>query len=279
MARRAVERDAEPLALTTSDGVRLSAFAYGARDADVAVVFGHGFTGSQRNPKVVGLARSLSSRGAVYTADFRGHGASGGLSTLGAREVDDLEAVLAVARERHPTVVSVGASMGGFIALRHAGLGGPVDAVVAISSPAVGTSPEKVRARLLSRAVQTRRGRRLLDLYGTRVGPFESAVTPPLDLVGTIAPVPVAIVHGERDRYVPVRDAYALFDRLGDPRRLVVLPQFGHAEAGFDESFAVLLQELITDLLASADAARAATRTRARSRGCRGPTAGTSTPS
>ena len=251
MARRVVRDDAEPLALVTADGVTLSALAYGARDADVAIVFGHGFTGSQRNPKVVELAEHLGEMSAVYTADFRGHGASGGISTLGAREVDDLEAVLAVARDRHPTVVSVGASMGGFIALRHAGLGGTVDAVVSISSPAVSGRPQMMRARLLSRAVQTRRGRRLLDLYGTRVGPFDSAVTPPLDLVGEIAPVPVAIVHGQRDRYVPVRDAHALYERLGEPRRLVVLPGFGHAEAGFDVPFAAMLGSLVTELLAA----------------------------
>jgi pimeloyl-ACP methyl ester carboxylesterase len=243
-------RDAEPLVLVTADGVRLSSLAYGPVDADVAIVFGHGFTGSQRNPKVVGLARHLGGRFAFYTADFRGHGASGGHSTLGAREVDDLECMLAVARELHPTVVSVGASMGGFTALRHAGLGGLVDAVVSISSPAVSGHPQMMRARLLSRAVQTRRGRRLLDLYGTRVGPFESSVTPPLDLVGAIAPTPVGIIHGARDRYVPVRDAYALFDRLGDPRRLVVLPRFGHAEAGFDGDFATVLEDLVVDLLA-----------------------------
>ena len=251
MHRRAVAGDAEPLVLTTPDGVRLSALGYGAGDAALAIVFGHGFTGSQRNPKVVGLAEHLSAGAAVYTADFRGHGASGGVSTLGAREVDDLEAVLSVARARHPTVVSIGASMGGFIALRHAGLGGEVDAVIAISSPAIGSRPETTRARLLHRAVQTRRGRRLLDLYGTHVGPFESSVIPPIDLVGAIAPIPVAIVHGERDRYVPVRDARALYERLGEPRRLVVLPQFGHAEAGFDASFAVLLEGLVTDLLAT----------------------------
>jgi fermentation-respiration switch protein FrsA (DUF1100 family) len=71
-----------------------------------------------------------------------------------------------------------------------------------------------------------------------------------LDLVSAIAPVPVAIAHGERDRYVPVSDADALFDRLGEPRRLVVLPKFGHAEAGFDAPFASLLEEVVMDRLA-----------------------------
>jgi len=240
----------EPFTLTTPDGVTLSALRYGPVDADVAVVFGHGFTGSQRNKKIVALAGRLAEHGlAVYTADFRGHGASGGLSTLGDQEIQDLETVLGLARNHHRTVVSVGASMGGFIALRHAGLGGTPDAVIAISSPAVGRDPKLLRARLLRRAALSRRGRRLLDLYGTRVGAVPEAITPPIDLVAQIAPMPVAIVHGVRDRYVPVADAYALYDRLGEPRRLVVLRNFGHGEAGFDPEFADRLTDLIGDLL------------------------------
>jgi alpha-beta hydrolase superfamily lysophospholipase len=240
----------ESFTVTTPDGVKLSALRYGPVDANIAVVFGHGFTGSQRNKKIVALARRLATHGlAVYTADFRGHGASGGLSTLGDQEVNDLEAVLAVARKSHQEVVSAGASMGAFIALRHAGLGGSPNAVIAISSPAVGRDPKLLRARLLRRAALSPRGRRLLDLYGTRVGRVREAVTPPIDLVAEIAPLPVAIVHGGRDRYVPLADAYALYDRLGEPRRLVVLRDFGHGEAGFDLEFADLLADLIRDLL------------------------------
>ena len=240
----------EPFTLTTTDGVTLSALRYGPDDADIAVVFGHGFTGSQRNKKIVALARRLGEHGlAVYTADFRGHGASGGLSTIGDQEVQDLETMLARARSNHRKVVSAGASMGAFIALRHAGLGGTPDAVIAISSPAVGRDPKLLRARLLRHAALSPRGRRLLDLYGTRVGAVPEAMTPPIDLVAQIAPVPVAIIHGARDRYVPLADAYALYDRLGEPRRLVVLRNFGHGEAGFDPEFADRLTDLVGDLL------------------------------
>jgi fermentation-respiration switch protein FrsA (DUF1100 family) len=70
----------------------------------------------------------------------------------------------------------------------------------------------------------------------------------PVDLA-SIAPVPVAIVHGRRDHYVPLVDAHDLYDRLAEPRRLVVLPNFGHGEAGFDASFATRLVELVTDLV------------------------------
>lgn len=237
--------------LVTSDGVELSARMYGAVESEVAVVFGHGFTGSQHNRKVVAFAQHLAAHGfAVYTADFRGHGESGGLSTLGNREVHDLQALVALARARHARVVSVGASMGAFVALRHAGLGGRVDAVIAISSPADGREPRLPRARVLSTLVRTARGRKLLDRYGTHVDPMRAPVeSPPLDLAADIT-VPVAIVHGGKDRYVPVSDAHELYDRLREPRLLVVLPGYGHAEAGFDDDFAEMLERLVPRLLA-----------------------------
>jgi pimeloyl-ACP methyl ester carboxylesterase len=239
---------ATTLDLTTADGVALSALAYGLPDARVAIVFGHGFTGSQRNRRVVELVSALANRGfAVYTADFRGHGASAGRSTFGEREVYDLEAVVAVARPRHARVVTVGASMGAFVALRHVGLGGTVDAVVAISSPAA-SIPKMPRARMLGRLVRSDRGRRLLARHGTRVDPFAPVSVPPIELAPAIA-APVAIVHGGRDRYVPLSDATALHERLRSPRRLVVLPDFGHGEAGFGPDFAGVLERLILELL------------------------------
>jgi pimeloyl-ACP methyl ester carboxylesterase len=248
---------AAALDLTTADGVALSALAYGPPDAPVAIVFGHGFTGSQRNRRVVELVTALADRGfAVYTADFRGHGASAGRSTFGEREVYDLEAVVAFARPRHPRVVTVGASMGAFVALRHVGLGGRVDAVVAISSPAFATVPRMPRARVLARLVRSDRGRRLLARYGTRAEPFVPVSVPPIDLAAAIV-TPVAIVHGERDRYVPLSDARALHERLRSPRRLVVLPHFGHGEAGFGPDFAAVLERLILELLGATPPATA----------------------
>jgi alpha-beta hydrolase superfamily lysophospholipase len=54
---------------------------------------------------------------------------------VGGAEVDDVEAVVRLARkETHAKVVTVGTSMGGIAVLRHAGLIGGVDEVVAISS-------------------------------------------------------------------------------------------------------------------------------------------------
>lgn len=235
------------LPLTTNDGLELSALHYGPSNAEIAVTFAHGFTGSQRNPKVVRLARTVADAGIAFvTADLRGHGTSGGFSTLGDREVDDIAALVTATRRRHPRVVSVGASMGGFIALRHAALGGDVDAVISISSPAPAGTPKLPRARVLGSIAHSKRGRRLLQQRGTRVADTAPRTLPHIDL--SRISVPVAIVHGGRDRYVPLLDAYALFDQIAEPRRIVVLPNFGHGEAAFDDAFASQFVDLVIDL-------------------------------
>ncbi|WP_432054818.1 alpha/beta hydrolase [Streptomyces sp. bgisy022] len=87
-------------------------------------VVAHGFTGDVDRPHLRRVARALRRHGAVLTFSFRGHGASGGRSTVGDREVLDLAAAVGRARELgHTRVVTVGFSMGGSVVLRHAALG------------------------------------------------------------------------------------------------------------------------------------------------------------
>ena len=50
----------------------------------------------------------------------------------------------------------------------------------------------------------------------------------PIDVIDRIAPRPVLLLHGARDDVVPVADAQALYDRAGDPREIVILPEAGH---------------------------------------------------
>src|SRR5579875_3644259 len=49
---------------------------------------------------------------------------------------------------------------------------------------------------------------------------------------GGIAPVPLLVVHGDRDEYFPVDHAQRIYDAAGDPKELWIVPGFGHAESG-----------------------------------------------
>ncbi|MFC5145688.1 alpha/beta hydrolase family protein [Streptomyces aureoversilis] len=245
------------IALLTADGVRVEA-AYepctGSRTPPPdtpAVVLAHGFTGALDRPGLRRAARVFAQRAAVITFSFRGHGGSGGHSSVGDREVLDLAAAVRWARSLgHERVATVGFSMGGSVVLRHAALHGPgrrveygehagrtdahADTVVAVSAPSRwyyrGTAP----MRRLHWAISRPAGR-LIARYGlgTRVQAEDWDPVPlsPVEAVPMIAPRPLLIVHGDRDAYFPLDHPYALAG-AGDPQftELWIERGFGHAE-------------------------------------------------
>ncbi|MGH3713232.1 MAG: alpha/beta hydrolase, partial [Micromonosporaceae bacterium] len=130
--------DHEALALRTEDGVRIDACHRPAATGgtDLGIVMSHGFSGSWRGTPQRRIAALLGRTAGVIGFDFRGHGRSGGHSTVGDREILDLAAAVSAARDYgYRRVATLGFSMGAAVALRHAGLLRGVDAVAAVSSP------------------------------------------------------------------------------------------------------------------------------------------------
>src|ERR1022692_2404249 len=84
--------------IVTADGVPIDA-AHLPGDADLAIVLAHGFTLNWQRPAVWRVATRLNRFGGVVTFDFRGHGRSGGVSTVGGKEHTDVDAAVRYARE------------------------------------------------------------------------------------------------------------------------------------------------------------------------------------
>ncbi|WP_407565745.1 alpha/beta hydrolase family protein [Streptomyces sp. 184] len=110
--------------LRAADGVPIeAAYAPGPGPGAPAIVVAHGFTGALERPAIRRAAAVFAQRAGVVTFSFRGHGGSGGRSTVGDREVLDLAAAVAWARSLgHARVATVGFSMGGSVVLRHGAL-------------------------------------------------------------------------------------------------------------------------------------------------------------
>jgi len=222
----------------------------------VAIVVAHGFTGDLDRPHVRRAAGVLARHAAVVTFSFRGHGASGGRSTVGDREVHDLAAAVAWARELgHARVVTVGFSMGGSVVLRHAALYGETgqeqgqehegrteartDAVVSVSAPARwyyrGTAPMRRVHWLVTRPVGRAVGR-----YGLRTRihhrDWDPVPASPVESVPLIAPTPLLIVHGDQDGYFPVDHPRMLAAASGDHAELWLEHGMGHAEHATDDA-------------------------------------------
>ncbi|MET9495783.1 alpha/beta fold hydrolase [Streptomyces sp. NPDC006552] len=230
--------------LRTQDGIAIdAAYAPGPVPGEgPVIVLAHGFTGDLERPHVRRAAGVFAQRAAVVTFSFRGHGRSGGRSTVGDREVLDLAAAVAWARETgHARVVTVGFSMGGSVVLRHAAshrgrTEARTDAVVAVSAPARwfyrGTAPMRRLHWVVTRPTGRMVGR--LGLR-TRIQPWSGGVWDPVPLspvesVPLIAPTPLLIVHGDRDPYFPVDHPRMLAAAADGGAELWLEPGMGHAE-------------------------------------------------
>ncbi|MFJ6217246.1 alpha/beta hydrolase family protein [Streptomyces sp. NPDC092296] len=229
--------------LTAADGTRVhAAHRPGPAGAATAFVVAHGFTGAVERPAVRRAARVFARHGAVVTFSFRGHGRSGGLSTVGDREVLDLRAAVGWARSLgHRRVATVGFSLGGAVVVRHAALYGGVAAVAAVSAPARwyyrGTAPMRRLHRLVMHPVG-----RGVARYGlrTRIDPQEwtALPVPPVEAAARLGGTPLLVVHGDRDAYFPLdhpRSLHAAARAAGGDAELWIEPGFGHAENAADE--------------------------------------------
>ncbi|MGX1852079.1 alpha/beta hydrolase family protein [Streptomyces sp. NPDC055299] len=241
--------------LLTSDGVRIEAAhtprraPYGADPgacADApAIVLAHGFTGALERPALRRATAAFSQHADVITFSFRGHGGSGGRSTVGDREVEDLAAAVRWARALgHRRVATVGFSMGGSVVLRHAALHGPgaheertgahPDTAVSVSAPARWYYRGTASMRRVHWAI-TRPAGRLVSRLGlrTRIHPEDWDPVPlsPTEAVPRIAPTPLLLVHGDRDPYFPLDHPHMLMS-AADPAttELWIERGFGHAE-------------------------------------------------
>ncbi|MFH8405399.1 alpha/beta hydrolase [Streptomyces sp. NPDC018019] len=259
--------------LLTEDGVRIDA-AYTPRRAPsaapgdgLAVVLAHGFTGALERPALRRAAEVFAQRAAVITFSFRGHGRSGGRSTVGDREVLDLAAAVGWARALgHRRVATVGFSMGGSVVLRHAALsggarGGRTDArtdmVVSVSAPARWFYRGTASMRRLHWVV-TRPAGRLVSRLGlrTRIHPEDWDPVPlsPVAAVPRIAPTPLLIVHGDRDPYFPL-DHPRMLAAAADPATsdLWLERGFGHAENAAPEALLTRIAAWTAERAAEAD--------------------------
>lgn len=235
----------EERTLTTVDAVRISAMHRASPERDLGFVVVHGFTGNWRQERVQRIITRLSSFGGVVALDLRGHGASGGATTVGDAEVHDVAAGVRWARELgYARVATVGFSLGGAVILREAALmvdgPGEVDAAVSVSAPAFWYYRGTRIMRIVHHLVESPAGRLLLRARRTRVsaaGWPEVVPVPPHEAAAALR-VPLLVVHGDADHYFPLehpRAIHASAQSAGVKTDLWIEPGIGHAEAAMPE--------------------------------------------
>ena len=161
------------------------------------------------------LIPALTPHWQVHGLDFRGHGGSDDRPGQ-YRVVDYIEDALAVLHLMPDPAVIYGHSLGGAVA---------VDLAASLGARGEGAGGLIVESSFTN----------LADMASeiTR-GFFPSAMlSQKFDSIGKIAQVrmPVLVVHGQGDRYVPVRFSEALYAAAPTPKRLLLVPNGSHNDS------------------------------------------------
>ncbi|MFC4948509.1 alpha/beta hydrolase [Pseudonocardia sp. GCM10023141] len=236
----------ERLTLTSADGVRLHGvhLPTGDPSAGTALVVCHGFTHHTGHPTSRSVLTAFARHAPVVAVDMRGHGRSGGRSSVGDREILDLDAAVGAARAAgYVRIVTVGFSLGGAVALRHAALGAErPDAIVAVSPPARWYSRETAPMRRVHWLLEQPHGRLAARLLKVRLGgTWDPVPASPVEVVADIAPTPLLLVHFTGDPYFTAAHSDALVAASGGHAEQWTKAVEGHGESGTDPAIAALI--------------------------------------
>ena len=189
-----------------------------------AVVVVHG--AGSRKENHADFARLATANGwAALTFDLPGHGESDGeMSGAAVESVISMVHLLAAQDGVDPRQVAArGSSLGGFLAICAASAATEIAGVIAICP-----ASESHLAR------------------GVRQGRFEVRVADSVDLeawlmaqdlgdaVERLEPRPLILMHAEGDTQIPSDHSAELYDRAGEPRKLVIAPGGAHTTVQHD---------------------------------------------
>lgn len=219
--------DYEDLHLPTADGLTLSAWFLPARaPAQGTILFLHG--NAQNISTHLASVYWLPERGFnVLLLDYRGYGASQGVpSVAGAQQ--DIDAAMRYLMARPGLdprrIVLLGQSLGGALGLHylaHSGYRAQLRGAV-IDSAFTGyrdIAGEKLRGSWLTWPLSWPLSLTVTDGYR------------PLAAAPQVAPIPLLILHGDRDEVIPLHHARQLYEAARPPKELWVIEGSAHIQS------------------------------------------------
>lgn len=227
--RHGIEFQSETI--QTADGTRLNAWFLPAsnrdgRKAKATILFLHG-NAENISTHFRSVAWLPAAGFNVLALDYRGYGASDGFPTLAGMQLDidaAMRSLLAHNGVDPNRIVIFGQSLGGALGIyyaAHSAYRANIRAVVIDSSfyDYRGIVREKLASIFLTWPFQWLPWLTVDDDYS------------PAASVAAISPLPLLLIHGDRDVVVPFHDSEQLFEHAGEPRELWIVPGAGHTQS------------------------------------------------
>jgi fermentation-respiration switch protein FrsA (DUF1100 family) len=228
------QADYEEVELTTADGVTFGAWWFRQPSAVQTVIVSPGHKG--RRQDLLGISSALWRKGFnVIVYSYRGMpGSDRRAVTLGIREVNELQAVVAFARQRikGARIGLLGYSMGAVVSLLGAA-GEPGLEALVLDSPFADL--KRLMRENILRAIHIPGGLivRTVDVaFRLRHGAWLSDCSP-LTVLSALEPRPLFFIHGGADEITSVQHSRRLYDAYRGPREIWVVQGAPHAGAYF----------------------------------------------
>ena len=220
--RLMVRQPSSHVKIQARDGTWVACDVYD-RGRNRLIIVSPGFLQNKRSPGIWELTQILQQDFDVIALDYRGTGESTGFYAYTAQEAEDLHTVIQFAERRWPHIGIVGVSLGAAIALNELEAhSDEAQSLVTISAPMAFDAIEKqVSLKTTSLAVSE-------ASWGIRSGnPFLPKVDP-ITQIDHLT-LPILFIHGGADTVVYPRHSRQLYERTKGPRRLLIIPNAGHA--------------------------------------------------
>ena len=217
----------QPLDITTEDGKVLFAWFFPARgEARSTVLYLHG-NAENISTHFANVAWLPAAGFNVLALDYRGYGASEGKPSLPGVQLD-IDAAMRTLLAREDVdperIIIFGQSLGAALAIHYAAHSAHRQSIRAV----VADSPfadyrriarEKLAAFFLTWPFQWMATAAVNNDYSPEAS------------VRLLSPIPLLLIHGERDLTVPPHHSQRLYDRAAQPKDLWVVPDSGHIQS------------------------------------------------
>lgn len=236
-AQALLEEDTQPVFLTAQDGVKLAGHWYPCADPERIVIAVHGWRTSWNRDFGMSTPFLHDSHCHVLFIEQRGQNSSGGdYMGFGVTEqFDCLDWIRWILREKGTAlpIYLYGISMGASTVLMASGLALP-EAVHGIIGDCGFTSPDDIWHHVASGRFHVpyhlhRSAAGYLYQKRNQLDPFAYSA---LDSLSRTR-IPVLLIHGEADHFVPVTMAYRNYSACASPKRLLIVPGAGHVMSYF----------------------------------------------
>jgi fermentation-respiration switch protein FrsA (DUF1100 family) len=231
----------EAVTLRAADGVELLTWFLPARGTPQAtVLFLHG-NAENISTHFMNVAWMPAEGFNVLALEYRGYGGSGGTPSLGGVQLD-IDAALQALVERPDVerrrIVVFGQSLGGALAIHYAARGKHRNALRAVIADSAFADyraivKEKLAGFLLTWPFQWLPALTVDNDYS------------PLASVRAVSPLPLVLIHGERDAIVPAHHSKRLYEAAAQPKELWLLPAAGHIQSAGDPALRRRLSEFV----------------------------------